>query len=470
MDDPFETKKKRFKVPHSFIIILCIILFAVALTWVVPAGKFKRAKNDLGISVVNPSSFALAERSPVSPLAIPEHIVSGLVKSADLFFLIILAGGAFSIIAASGTLQSLIGKAAKKFAGKEIFFIPALTLVFGLIATTQGVNMFIAFAPMMVLIARAMGYDSIVGAGIILLGGAVGFSTGTLNPNTTIVAQKLAELPLYSGIEYRAVCFVVFMVVTDVILVRYARKVRKDPTLSPMFDLDSLDGNGGTADLEAFGPMDARKWLVLAALAATLGIIVYGGIALDWDLAQNSAAFLWLAAAAGAAAGFGPSKIASTFVDGSKKMISAALIIGLARAVPSVLAAGGIIDTIVHGLGSALGAVPRFAQGIAMLLANNVINLFIVSGSGQAAATMPILVPLSDLVGITRQTMILTYNFGDGFSNYILPHSTALMGILGAANIPYDRWMKFMGRTFLIWLSTGSVLVVIAQVINLGPL
>ncbi len=463
-------KKKLFKVPHSFIIILFIILFAVGLTWVVPAGKFKRVKNEQGISVVNPASFALADRTPVNPFEIPNFIVQGFMKSTDLFFLILLAGGAFHIIVSSGALQSVIGKAARKFSNREAVFIPILTLVFGLIATTQGVNMFIGFAPVMVMIARAMGFDSIVGAAIILLGGAVGFSTGTLNPNTTIIAQKLADLPLYSGIEYRAISFVVYMIITDIFLVRYAKSVRKNPKLSPMYAMDLADTDTKNSDLDSFEPMNTRKWLVIASLVGALGIIVYGGIKLDWGLPESSAAFLWLGIVAGIAAGFGPSKIALGFIDGSKRMVSAAMIIGLARAVPEVLAKGTIIDTIVFGLGNTLNSVPRLAQGIAMYLVDNVINVFITSGSGQAAATMPILIPLSDMVGISRQTTILAYNFGDGFSNYILPTSTALMGILGAANIPYDRWMKFMWKMFLIWFATGSVLVLIAQIIHLGPM
>ncbi len=470
MDSAVPAKKKLFKVPHSFIIILFIILFAVGLTWVVPAGKFARAKNALGINVINPASFVYTERSPVSPLDIPGFIVRGLVKSTDLFFLILLSGGAFSIIVMSGALQSAIGKVARKFSDKESVFIPILTLVFGLVATTQGVNMFIGFAPVMVMIARAMGFDSIVGVAIILLGGAVGFSTGTLNPNTTIIAQKLGDLPLYSGIEYRAVCFVVYMVITDIFLIRYAKSVRKNPKLSPMYEMDLADLGSAGGDLDSFGAMSVRKWLVLASLIITLGIIVYGGIRLDWGLPESSTAFLWLAIVAGACAGFGPSKIATGFIDGAKKMVSAAMIIGLARAVPEVLAEGNIIDTIVFGLGTAMNAVPRFGQGIAMYLANNIINLFITSGSGQAAATMPILIPLSDMVGLSRQTTILAFNFGDGFSNYILPTSTALMGIIGAANVPYDRWMKFMWKMFLVWVATGSVLVLIAQIIHLGPM
>lgn len=463
-------KKKMFKVPHSFVIILFIILFATLLTWVIPAGQFDRIENALGIKVVNPETFSIIEKSPVNPLKIPMYILDGFIKSADLFFLIILSGGAFNVITSSGALQAAVGKVAKKFSSKETIFIPILTLLFGLICTTQGVNMFIGFAPVTVMIARAMGFDSIVGAAIILLGGAVGFSTGTLNPSTTIIAQKLADLPLYSGIEYRAFSFVVYMVVTNIFLIRYAKSVRKNPQLSPMYDLDQLDTSLHNRDLDSFGEMNLRNWLVMGSLVGTLAVIVYGGVKLDWGLVESSAAFLWLGIIAGVFAGFGPSKIAGCYVDGAKKMVSAAMIIGLARAVPGVLSAGLIIDTIVFGLGNVLASLPFFIQGIAMYFADNIINVFITSGSGQAAATMPIIIPISDMVGLTRQTSVLAYNFGDGFSNYILPTSTALMGILGAANIPYDRWMKFMWKMFLIWFVTGSILVLIAQFINLGPM
>lgn len=208
---------------------------------------------------------------------------------------------------------------------------------------------------------------------------------------------------------------------------------------------------------------------MLVSLVAALGVIVYGGVKLNWGLNESSAAFIWLGIIAGICAGFSPSKIASCFVAGAKRMVAAALIIGLARAVSGVLSAGLVLDTVVNGLGRALLVVPTFLQAISMYIANLVVNIFITSGSGQAAVIMPIFAPIADMVGITRQTAILTFNFGDGFCNYILPTSTALMGILGATNIPYDRWMRFMWRLFLIWVLLGSVLSLIAQIINLGP-
>lgn len=466
-----EQKQKKAAAPHTFTIIGVIILCAILLTWVIPAGTFDRVKNDAGLKVVNPTSFHYVEATPVNPLKAPLFIIEGLVKSADLFILLLISGGAFHVITSSGALQAVVGKVAKRFYKQEAIFIPLLTLIFGLICTTQGVNMFIGFAPVTVMMAMAMGFDSIVGVSIILLGGAVGFSTGTLNPSTTIVAQKLAELPLYSGIGYRAFCFVVYMIVTNIFLVRYAKRVRQNPELSPMYDLDRSDAAINTVkDLDSFGEVKTREWLVMSSLVVTLGVIVYGGVKLDWGLTESSAAFIFLGIIAGIFAGYDANKISKSFAEGAKKMVSAALIIGMARAVPSILTEGGIIDTIVYFLGNLLGATPVFLQGIVMYWVNNIINFAITSGSGQAAATMPIIIPLSDMVGISRQTAVLAFNFGDGFSNYILPTSTALMGILGAANVPYDRWMKFMWKLFLVWLAVGSVLVFIAQMIKLGPL
>lgn len=195
--------KKKFRVPHSFVIVFSIIIAAVLLTWIIPAGEYARVENADGIKVIDPTQFNYIARTPVNPLLIPMYIVKAFIKRVDIMLVILFSGGAFHMLTQSGALQAVIAKLAKKFSNNLYVFIPILTLMFGLICTTQAVNMFIAFAPVMVMLALAIGLDSITGAAIILLGGAIGFSTGTLNPNTTVVAQKIAELPLYSGIGYR---------------------------------------------------------------------------------------------------------------------------------------------------------------------------------------------------------------------------------------------------------------------------
>ena len=463
-------KKKAFKMPHTFVIIGIIILIAVGLTWIIPAGEYVRFENAAGIKVIDPSQFTYIDRTPVNPLQIPLYIVRSFIKRIDLMLVILFAGGAFHLLTRTGALHAVIAKMAKAFSGKVYIFIPILTLVFGLICTTQGVNLFIAFAPIMVMMAYAMGLDSITGASIILLGGAIGFATGPLNINTTIVAQKIADLPLYSGVGYRFVCFGVFYVITNIYLIRYAMKILKNPELSPMYDLDKDSEMRNEADLSTFGALDVKKVLIMTSFFISLALIVYGGIKLDWDMEETASIFLALAVVVGALGGFGPSEISKEFLAGCKKMLGAAFIIGMAQAISAIMNAGHITDTVVHVLADGLSYVPTILQAPAMLIANTIINVFLTSGSGQAAAVIPIMAPLADLVGMTRQTAILAFNFGDGFCNYVLPTSTALMGIISAVNIPYDRWMKFMWKLFLIWMLVGSVLLMIAQAMQFGPM
>lgn len=276
---------KGIRMPHTFVIIFIIILAAVAFTWLIPAGEYARFENAQGIKVIDPSQFHWITRSPVNPFFITSYIVNAFIKNADLIMVILFSGGAFHIITRSGALQAVIAKLAKKFSNHIVIFIPILSLVFALICTTQAVNMFIAFAPVMVMLALALGLDSICGVAIIILGGAIGFSTGTLNVSTTVISQKIAELPLYSGIGYRFLCFGVFFVVTNAFLIRYANKVRKNPEYSPMYELDCKNEWKDNLKLDDFGVMDARKWLTVACLVVALVVIVYGSVALGWDVA-----------------------------------------------------------------------------------------------------------------------------------------------------------------------------------------
>lgn len=462
--------KKQFKMPHTFIIIFVLILAGVALTWLVPGGQYARYANEQGIKVIDPSKFEHIRHTPVNPLKIPMYIVNAFAKNVDLILVILFSGGAFHMLTKSEALQTVIARLAKKFSNHIGIFIPLLTLVFGLICTTQAVNIFIAFAPVMVMLAMALGLDSICGVAIIILGGAIGFSTGTLNVSTTVISQKIAELPLYSGIGYRSVCFAVYFVVTNIFLVNYAKKVRKNPEISPMYDLDCQNVMKGTTNLDDLQEMNGRKWFIIALLVAALAAIVYGCIALGWDMPEQSAIFITLGIAVGIVAGFDANTICKEFLTGCKEMLGAAFIIGLARSIGNIMGDGNIIDTVVYSLSKILDFIPFYLQGTGMLIVNTIINVFITSGSGQASVVMPIMIPLADLIGMTRQTAILAFNFGDGFCNYILPTSTALMGIISATNIPYDRWMKFMWKCFALWMVTGAVLIFIAQVIKLGPM
>jgi len=461
--------KKPFRMPHMFVLITTIVIIAMILTWIIPAGTYERVTNAAGIKVVLADKFKYIPNTPVYPWEIPTYIIKGCLAQASLIIMTIVVGGAFHVLLKTGSVQALIAVIVKKFGGMESIFIPALMLVCALIATTQSVTIFIAFTPIIILMVRAMGFDSIVGAAIPLLGGAIGFSTGTLNVSSTILAQSIAELPAYSGIGYRFLSLFVYWFVTSIWLVRYARSVRANPQLSPMYDLDLADTKSMENSELDNHVLDARKILKLLALVVALSVLVYGCINWKWGTNNISIVFLWLAIVSGFIGGFAPTDIALLFIAGGQKLLATALVIGLSRSISMVITAGKIIDPIVHGLVSVMTLMPASIRGMAMFWANILINVPIVSASGQAGAVMPIFAPLADMVGITRQTAVLAYHFGDGFCNYILPWSSALMGNLAVANIPYDRWMRFMWKLFIVWVILGSVLVAVAQMMHYGP-
>ena len=467
-----ETRKmKKVSFPHTFVIIFVMIVIAVGLTWVVPAGTYDFVKSASGRKVVDPATFHYIQSASVNPLLIPLYIIKSFSKRIDLMMVIFMAGSAFHVVTKTGALQAILAKGTKRFSNRLEVFIPVLTLIFGLICTTQGVNTFIPFAPVMVMLAMAMGLDSITGEAIMVLGGAIGFSTGTFNMFTTVVAQDIAELPAYSGLWYRAVCFVVFYIVTNWYLIRYAKKIKKNPTMSPMFDLDQeMKAEEATMDLEAASELTGRMLAPLVLLVIAFAVIIYGAIVLKWGMAHMAAMFLTYSVVADLMIGTPVNTVCKDILDGSKQMLGAAFIIGMATAISGIMDAGKITYTIVHATSELLSGLPPIIIAPGMVLANTLINLFLTSGSGQAVAVMPILIPLADVLGVTRQTTVLAFNFGDGFCNFILPTSTALMGTLSVTNIPYDRWMRFMWKLFLIWLVTGCVMTLIAQMIHLGPM
>lgn len=241
--------------------------------------------------------------------------------------------------------------------------------------------------------------------------------------------------------------------------------------MSPMFDLDQeMKAEEATMDLDAASELTGRMLTPLVLLVIAFAVIIYGAIVLKWGMAHMAAMFLTYSVVADLMIGTPVNTVCKDILDGSKQMLGAAFIIGMATAISGIMDAGKITYTIVHATSELLSGLPPIIIAPGMVLANTLINLFLTSGSGQAVAVMPILIPLADVLGVTRQTTVLAFNFGDGFCNYILPTSTALMGTLSVTNIPYDRWMRFMWKLFLIWLVTGCVMTFIAQMIHLGPM
>ena len=461
--------KKKFVFPNTYVIIILMMIVAVLLTWIIPSGEFERVKDEVSKqSIIIPGTFKYIENNPISLFKISVYIMKGLAKASDIVFLVIIVGGAFNIIIETGMFQSFAGRLTKIFSNKEVLIIPAFSTIFALACTTMGVNTFIGFAPIAVIIARSIGYDAIVGVSMVALGGAIGFSTGTFNPFTTGVAQSLAGLPIFSGLGYRFVCLVVFLVVTNIYIIWYAKKIKANPESSVVYEMEQENKKIEVSEKQ-HDKIEGRHYLVLLIVIACFVLLVYGSQNWKWKLQENAAMFIWMGVLSGFAYGFGPSKIAEEFTKGAKKLVYGALMIGMANGISLILTDGKILDTTVQYLGGLLVTLPSYLQAAGMFLMQLLINGLITSGSGQAAATMPIMLPVADIIGITKQTTVLAFNFGDGLSNYILPTSSALMGFIAMVGISYSNWMKFMWKLFLIWIVVGAILVIVANSINYGP-
>lgn len=466
--------KLSLKMPHTYVIIISIVILATLLTWIVPAGKFTRVMDErTGRTLIVAEEFEFVERAGVSILSIPERLVEGLLSVNKIIILVLVAGGAFNIIIKTGFFQAFTTKLAKLFYNKEFLIIPAFTTIFAFACMSQGVNTFIGFAPLGIIVARSLGYDAIVGVAMVCLGGAIGFSTGAFNPYTTGVAQAIAGLPLFSGLGFRLISWVVFLIVTNIYLIWYAKKVKKNPEYSVVREMEieaqNLTDKVSDEDQNKEYKLNKRHYLVGLVILGGFIYIVYGGWKLSYGLEQTTAIFIWMGFLSGMFGGLGINNTAKEFVNGAKNLVFGALVVGFARSISGVLSDGLILDTTVYYLAQALSMIPSYAQAGTMFIMQLLINGLVVSGSGQASVTMPIMLPVGDIIGMTRQTVVLAFNFGDGLSNYVLPTSSALMGFLGMANIGYDKWMKFMWKLFLIWTVTGTILVIIANSINYGP-
>lgn len=461
--------EKPKKAINTLVIIFSVVVFACLLTWIIPSGEFNRVKDVVtGRKIVDAATFHMVPKHPVNPILIPMHIARGAKSAVDLLFMLLCSGAAFNVVIASGAMHSSIGMVALKYRKRKTAFVLAMFVLFSFIMLTRGLVEFVAFAPVLVMICLALGLDSITALAIMTGGTACGFATGALQPSTTLLAQELAGLPPFSGLWYRLICFGVYMLLTGFLIWRYTVKISKDPTLSPTYELDRHNQMGDPEAIMAYGPMNASKWLVLLATVGVLVLMVYGCIRWKWSYQHIAACFIGLAIIGGACAKMGPSQIAKKFVEGAKGMMMVFFLVAAARAISSILSDGKVLDTIVYGLSQILKFVPGILQAPAMLFANLLVNTVIPSGSGQAAAVMPIMLPLSDIIGITRQTAILAFNFGDGFCNWVIPTSSALMAVLGIVNVPFDIWLKFIWKIFLCWVALGCVLLSIAHVIQLA--
>lgn len=464
-------EKKRFKVPHTIVILFSIIVISSILTFIIPAGVYDRVVDpNTERTIVDVETFHFVEKTPVGPWAMINTIPKGMVDAATIIFVVFIVGGAVEMIQDTGAINVAVLRFIEKLKGKDKIVIPVLMLIFSVFGFTIGAaEEMIAFVPITIMIARGFGYDDIVGVAIASTGAAIGFSGGMINPYTTGVAQGIAELPLYSGLGFRTVGYIIFYIISVWYVMRYAAKVKADPTKSYLYGVDREEAFVVQEMSQEEKIMTTKHKLILLVCLFGVLFMIYGVFEFGWYMNQIGAMFLSLGIISTIIAGRTLSDGAVSFLNGAKGIAFGALVVGIARAILITLQEGQIMDSIIYFLSGLLESLPRQITAVGMFIVNSVINFFIPSGSGQAATVMPIMTPLSDVLGITRQTTALVVTYGDAFSNQIIPTSGALLGVLGVAKIPYDRWLKYNWKLVLYWSIAGAVLVAIASTIHLGP-
>ena len=426
----------RRRVPDSLVLIFALIVLAQIASYVLPAGEFERD----GRRVV-PGSYRAVDAEPLPPLAFLTSIPDGLAAAQEIIFFVFLAGGVISVVRATGAVDALIGAAIGRLASRPAWLVAGMVGLFALGSSTVGMaEEYMPFVPILVTMCLALKLDAVVAVGIVYVGAGVGYACAALNPFTVLIAQDIAGLPLTSGQVARWGLLVVCAAVGVHHILRYAARLRSDPASSLVAGVDYSTG----FDLPADVGFTARRLAVVLVFAGGIGVFVYGVAVLGWYLTELSAVFLGIGLIAAAAGGLGPDPAARAFLRGAGEMTATALLIGFARTIEVVLSDARVIDTIVNGLAGSLAALPAHAAALGMLGVQTVCNLFIPSGSGQAYVTMPIMAPLADVTGVTRQTAVLAYQFGDGFTNMLVPTNALLMGMLALARIPYQRWAAFV--------------------------
>ncbi len=452
------------KIPHPYTIIFCMIIFMAVLTYILPAGEFERYESE-GRTLVLAGSYHKVTQNPQGITAILMAPIRGIINASSVVAFVLIVGGAFGIIGATGAIEAGLNRAVKVLRGKELFVIPITMILFSLGGTTFGMAeetlpFYLIFIPL----ALAMGYDSLTGFMMISIGADTGTAASTVNPFSVGIAQAIAELPPGSGVGYRFIQYIIYITVGISFVMWHANRVKKNPEKSPVYELDKknrefflkkLDNKDSVVE---FSP---RHGIILSSFAVGIGVMIWGLVFKEWYIEEVSMVFLAVGLFAGIAGKMGQQKMAESFVTGCKDLVYAAVIIGLARGILIVAQDGKIIDTILSSAAGVLEGLPSPVFVTLMLLVQNCIAFLVPSTSGHAALTIPVLAPLGDLVGVHRQVIVTAFHYGASITGMVTPSAGVLMGALGLARIPWDKWARFIWPLLLIyWCIAATYLIV----------
>ena len=449
---------KTIRFPHPLVLLVGFILLACLLSYVLPAGVFDRHPDaTTGRDVVVAGSYHRVPATPVSPLQALVNIPKGMADAAGVIFFVFLTGGAFTVVDQTGALRRGVDWLVGRFRGRETWVIPIISLLFATMGALENMQEeIIPLVPVLLVLMRRLGYPVLTAAAVSIGAAAVGAAFSPLNPFQVGIAQKLAQLPLLSGAGFRLAFLAGALLLWIGGTMRYATRYRTAPALAEV-EATSATNPTGTG----------HHGVVLLLLLLAFGVFTYGVLRLGWEFEQMGALFFVLGVVAGLVGGLGFTGTAEAFIAGFRDLAFSALLIGFARAIFVVLEQGQIVDTIVNGLSAPLAQLPVTLSALGMLGLHTALHLPVPSVSGQAVLTMPILTPLSDLLGLPRQVMVLAYQYGAGLCELITPTNGALVAVVAACGVRFDEWWKFVLPLYLLLLALGATAVVVGIAVGL---
>ncbi|WP_217992500.1 YfcC family protein [Longimonas halophila] len=447
-------------MPHTLALLFFLMVGALALTWVVPSGAFDTEMVN-GREAVVPGTFELGtDADTLTPVDLFTAIPQAFADSQNIIFFLFIIGGVLAVIRETSTIDALLGRLLDALGGQPGLLIFITIFVFALTSSIMGASAeYIPFVLILAALCRTMKMDTMTAVGIIVAGYGIGYGAAAFNQYTVVVAQGIAGLETYSGWPVRMALLLPFVGVGTHHVYHYARQVQANPAASLVSDL-AMPVEEEDTDTASYPALQWTHIAIMVSFLVALGTAVWGIATQGWYLTELGAAFLILGVVTAAIGRLGPSLMAKEFVVGAKELTETALLVGIARGIALIMEEGEILHTIVYALSVPLDAVGPEVAGVGMMGMQAVINLFVPSGSGQAFVTMPLLAPLSDLLGMSRQIAVQAFLYGDGFANMIVPTNAVLMGILGMAGIPYDRWFRFCMPLVLKLLALAAVCMV----------
>ena len=463
----------KVKLPHTLILIYIMVVLTVVATWIIPSGEYQRVEKN-GRTIPVAGSYAKTAGRPQGLGALFVSPAKGFVDASAIIIIVFICGGAFSVIQKTGAISTVIHNLALKFGQSkalQVLFIPVTMIIFSLGGAIWGMcEETMPFILIFVPLSLSLGYDTIVGVALPFLGAASGFAGAFFNPFTVGIAQGIAGLPLYSGIGYRLIVWAGGTAIVIAIVMRYAAKIRKEPTASLTYEEDLEKRK----KLQVAGPvleklkLTAAHKRVMVVFLAGFGFMIFGILRYKWFIYEIGGVFLAMGIFAGIAGKLKGDELGKAFVEGAKDMVNAALIIGTARAILVVAQDGKILDTILAGMAGAISRFHPLISSELMFVSQCVINFFVHSGTAQAALTIPIMAPLSDLVGITRQTAVFAFQLAE-YINPLLPTSGVTMGVLGLASLKWEKWAKWMVPLVIAWVLFAALMLIPPVLMHWGP-